>query len=201
VAKLHARGKNPNPCGTGVAPSEPEEGGMTLEDEVRKCCEDIEKLQRETKDLKGHCAEEVKEDVSGLESKLERLLRESRAAGKPGAPLPQPLEAVLAAWRHGCDRLRTHLKLVEAKSNLASARRLADDQYYVAAESALTTALRQVTDARAALPADDPELTALVQEIERAVADIHAKADSAAATLEKLVAHNEQLLAALDAAA
>jgi len=41
----------------------------------------------------------------------------------------------------------------------------------------------------------------LVQEIERAVADIHVRADSAAETLEKLVSHNEQLLAAIEKAA
>jgi len=175
---------------------------MALEDEVRKCCEDIEQLHRETQDLKGRCAEEAKKDLTGLEGRLNRLLSESRPAAKaPDAAVRQAVEGLLHAWRKGRDRLRTHLKLVEAKSNLATARRLADDQYYVAAESALTTALRQVAEARATLPADDAELTGLVQEIERAVADIHVRADSAAETLEKLVAHNEQLLAAIEKAA
>jgi len=81
---------------------------------------------------------------------------------------------------------------------LASAQRLARDQYYVAAESELTSALRLVREAGALLPAEDARLTGLVQKIERATREIKEQGQAAAARLEDVVEMNEHLLADLE---
>lgn len=174
---------------------------MTLEDNARKCCEDIEGVGQDAERLKGSCAEEAKKDLSGFEAKLERFRAEAREVRKKlDAGIREGLEGLIDAWNQTRDRLRAHLRLIDAKSSLASARRLAADQYYVAAESALTTALRQVTEARALLQKEDAHLTELVDAIEHAVNEIHEKADSAATTLEQVVACNERLLGELEQA-
>lgn len=175
---------------------------MTLEDDVRKCCDDIEGVRTDAERLKKTCGDDATKDLSTVESKLEHFASEANEVRRQlDAGVRQGLEGLVGRWRSVCDRLRAHLRLIEAKSVLASARRLAGDQYYVAAENELTVALRAVTEARDLLPADDAHLTELVQEIQHAVEDIHAKADSAAATLEKVVACNERLLAEFEQAA
>ena len=174
---------------------------MTLEDDVRKCCDDIEGVRTDAERLKRTCGDEATKDLSKVESKLERLSKEAGEVRRQlDAGAREGLEGLVSRWRDVRDRLRAHLRLIEAKSVLASARRLAADQYYVAAENELTVALRAVTEARASLPADDAHLAELVGAIQHAVEDIHAKADTAAATLEKVVACNERLLAELEQA-
>ena len=175
---------------------------MTLEEDARKCCDDIENVRTDTARLKKCCAEDAQKDLSTLESKLEGFLTEAKDVRKKlDAGMREGLEGMINRWHSARNRLRAHLQLVEAKSVLASARRLAMDQYYVAAERELTVALRLVTEARDLLSADDTHLTDLVREIEHAVEDIHVKADTTAATLEKVVACNERLLADLAQAA
>lgn len=175
---------------------------MTLEDDVRKTCEDIAGVRNDAERLKKTCGDEATKDLSSVESKLERFVSEAGEVRRQvDAGVREGLEGLISRWRDARDRLRAHLRLIEAKSVLASARRLAADQYYVAAENELTVALRTVTEARDLMPTDDAHLTELVQEIQRAVEDIHAKADTAAATLEKVVACNERLLAELEQAA
>jgi chromosome segregation ATPase len=174
---------------------------MTLEDNARKCCDDIEGIGQDTERLKGSCAQEAKKDLSSFEARLERFLTEAKEARKKlDAGIREGLEGLIDAWNQARDRLRGHLRLIDAKSSLASARRLAADQYYVAAESELTTALRRVTEARPFLQKEDVHLTELVEEIERAVKEIHEKADTAATTLEKVVASNERLLGKIEKA-
>ncbi len=175
---------------------------MTLEEDVRKCCEDIENVQQDTERLKQSCAGDAKKDLSTVEAKLERFLTDARDVRKKlDAGVREGLETLVTRWRSARNRLRAHLHLVEAKSVLASAHRLASDQYYVAAENELTVALRLVNEARDLLPGVDAHVTELVRDIEHAVEDIHAKADTAAATLEKVVACNERLLAEMGEAA
>ncbi len=175
---------------------------MTLEDEARKCCDDIENVRHDTERLKQSCADEAKKDLSTVEAKLERFLAEAGDVRKKlDTGMRDGLEALVTRWRDARNRLRAHLQLIEAKSVLGSARRLASDQYYVAAENELTVALRLVNQARDLLPGADAHVTELVRDIERAVEDIHAKADTAAATLEKVVARNERLLAEIADAA
>lgn len=88
--------------------------------------------------------------------------------------------------------------LAEAKSTLASAERLAKGQYYVAAESALTTALRLLQEARTLMPSKDARLTELVEKMERAVERFKRTSQAAAARLQSVVATNERSLADLE---
>ncbi|MFI5398025.1 MAG: hypothetical protein ACHQ9S_21010 [Candidatus Binatia bacterium] len=171
---------------------------MTLEDDVRKCCNDIESVRNDTERLKKTCGEEAKKDLSSVEAKMDRFGSEAKAVrSKLDAGVREGLEGLISAWRDARNRVRAHLRLIEAKTALASARRLAADQYYVAAENELTVTLQHVTEARALLPSDDARVAELVEDIQRAVADIHVKADTTAATLEKVFACNERLLAEL----
>lgn len=175
---------------------------MTLEDDARKCCADIENVRHHTQRLKERCADDAKKDLSTLEAKLDRFLAEAKdVRNKLDSGMREGLEALVTRLRGAHARLRAHLQLIEAKSVLASARRLAADQYYVAAENELTVALRLVNEACDLLPGADAHVTDLVREIEHAVQDIHAKADTAAATLERVVACNERLLAEIAQAA
>jgi ElaB/YqjD/DUF883 family membrane-anchored ribosome-binding protein len=171
---------------------------MTLEDDVRKCCEDIEHVRDDAERLKKTCGEETKKDLSNVEAKMDRFLSEAKdVRQKLDAGVREGREGLLSAWREARNRVQAHLRLIEAKSVFASARRLAADQYYVAAENELSIALRHVTEAQVLLPSDDTRVAELVEDIQRAVADIRAKADTAADTLGRVVACNERLLAEL----
>jgi len=107
-------------------------------------------------------------------------------------------QALVEAWRATCDRLRANLRLIEADNRLPAAQRLARDQYYVAAESELTTALRLVREAAALLPAKDVHLAGLVQKIQRTMKEIKANGHAAAARLDDVVEMNERLVADLE---
>lgn len=174
---------------------------MSKDDDLRKCCDDIEEVERNVKRLKTSGGDQAKQDLSKFEVKFERFVRDAREASqKLGADMREGWEGFVTAWKEAENRMRTHFRLIEAKGMLASARRLAKDQYYVAAESELMAALRIVVDAQmnSLVPGKDPYLAELVKEIEQAVTDIRAKAQTAAAALEKVVASNERLLAEFD---
>jgi len=172
---------------------------MSIDDEVRQCCEDIEEVRNDADRVRKAGAEEAKKHLADFDSKLARFLHEAREVRqKLDAGIREGLEGLVNAWREGRDRLRAHLRLIEAESMLASARRLAKDQYYVAAESELTSALRAVREAGRSFPAEDAHLTELVQKIERATRYIKEEGEAAAARLEEVVETNERLLAELE---
>lgn len=171
---------------------------MARKEDLKKCCDDIEEVQRDVKRLKTSGRNEAEGHLSKFEAKFEHFVNDARdVSEKFGADVREGWEGFVTAWREAENRLRTHFRLVEARGMLASARRLAKGQYFVAAESELMAALRIVVDAQmiSLVPGKDPHLAELVREIEEAVTDIRAKAQTAAATLEKVVASNERLLA------
>lgn len=175
---------------------------MSLEDDVRKCCDDIERVHSDTKRVKTSHAAATKEDLSKLEAKVGRFRHEAAEARKKlDSGVREGLEGLVNAWRDARDRLRGHLRLIEAKSVLKSAQRLAADQYYVAAEKELAVVLALVKEAQPLLPRRDTELADLVQRIERAVADIRTQASTTAAALEQVATDNERLLGQLDESA
>jgi len=172
---------------------------MTLEDDVRHCCDDIEGVHDNAQRVRKTGAEEAKSHLAKFDSKIEHFLRDARdVRRKLDAGIREGFEGLVEAWREARDRLRGHLELIEAKSNLASAQGLAKDQYYVAAESALTTALRQAQEAHALLRSEDVHLGELVKKIERAVEDVREQGQAAAEQLESVVATNERLLEELE---
>ncbi|MFQ5667806.1 MAG: hypothetical protein ACE5I7_15445 [Candidatus Binatia bacterium] len=94
-----------------------------------------------------------------------------------------------------------HLRLMEAKRFLASARRLAREGDFVAAENALSAATQDVTDARSLLPAGDAGVAELTRAIEQAVAEFRTNAQAAVANIEDAVKSSSRLLAEFDQAA
>jgi len=172
---------------------------MTLEDDVRRCWEDIEGVHNDAERVRKSCADDAKPDLSKFDSKLEDFRRQAHdARQKLDSGLREGFEGLVATWREGRDRLRGRLRLIEAKSSLASARRLAKDQYYVAAERELTTALRLIQEARPLLPAADGHLKELLDEIEHAIEDFKQESEAAAVRLESVVTTNERLLVELE---
>ena len=175
------------------------EGAMTIEDDVRECCDDIEEVHNDAERLRRDSADEAKEHLAKFDSKLEQFLHDAREVRqKLDAGIREGLEGLVSSWRARRDRLRAHLRLIEAENMLASARRLAKDQYYVAAESELTSALRLVQETGMLLGAEDASLTELVQKIERATREIKEQGQAAAERLESVVETNERLLAELE---
>lgn len=172
---------------------------MALEDDARRCCEDIESVRSDVERVRKAGSEDAKRHLAQLESKLERFVRDARdVPQKLESGIREGLEGLVTGWREGRDRLSAHLRLIDAKSTLASAQRLAKDQYYVAAESALTSALRQIQEASASLPAEDAHVNELVEKIQRAIVEIKEEGEAAGARLESVVAMNERLLAELE---
>jgi hypothetical protein len=172
---------------------------MTLEDEARKCCEDIEGIGNDAERVRKAGAEGAKQHLENFDSKLQRFLAEAREVRrKLDAGIRDGLDGLVSAWRDGRDRLNAHLRLIEAKSTLASAQRLANDAHYVDAESALAGALQLVQDARQLMPTGDAHLDALVEEIEHAIREIKYQGEAAATRLEGVVAANERFLADLE---
>ena len=172
---------------------------MTLEEDVRRCCDDIEGVHENAQRVRESGAEEAKQHLAKFDSKFEQFLSNAQdVRRKLDAGIREGFEGLVEAWRDARDRLRGHLGLIEAKSNLASAQRLAKDQYYVAAESALTTALRQAQEARALLGSEDAHLNELVEKIERVVEDVREQGQATAERLEGVVTTNERLLEELE---
>lgn len=172
---------------------------MTLDDDVRECCDDIESVNTDAGRVRKAAAEDVKKHCAKVDSQLERFQRDAAEARKKlEAGIRDGLDGLVSAWREGRNRLRAHLRLIEARSVLASAQRLAKDQYYVAAESELTSALRLVREACTLLGTEKPPASELVEKIEHAIADIKREAQAAGEQLESVVATNERLLANLE---
>ena len=172
---------------------------VSIEDEVRQCCEDIEEVHNDAERVRKAGEQTGKQHLAKLDSKLDRFLHDAREIRqKLDTGIREGMEGLVNAWRATRDRLRAHLRLIEADNMLASAQRLARDQYYVAAESELTSALRLVQEAGALLPADHAHLTELVQKLEGATQKIKEEGQAAAARLEDVVRTNERLLADLE---
>ncbi len=172
---------------------------MSIEDEVRQCFEDIEDVRNDAERVRKADAENAKKHLAKFDSKFDRFLHDAREVRqKLDAGVREGLNGLVTAWRERRDRLRAHLRLIEAENMLASAQRLARDQYYVAAESALTSALRLVQESCALMPAEDAHLTEMVHKIEHATRDIKEEGQAAAARLEGVVEMNERLLADLE---
>jgi ElaB/YqjD/DUF883 family membrane-anchored ribosome-binding protein len=172
---------------------------MSVDDDARKCCEDIEEVRNDAERVRKAGAEGARKHLANFDSKFERFLHDARdVRQKLDAGIREGLEGLVTTWRERRDRLRAHLRLIEAEDMLASAQRLAKDQYYVAAESELTSALKAVQEAGALLPAADAHLSELVQKIERATQEIKEEGQAAAARLESIVETNERLLAELE---
>lgn len=161
-------------------------------DDVKKCCAEIEKVRSDAERLKEHCPEEAKEHLSSFENKLERLAKEAQDASERG--VRAGLESVVGTWNSARDRLVAHLRLIEAKSFLASARRLAGEEDFVGSKNELAAAVQCVKDARELLSGEDAHLAHLERQIEQAVADIQATAAAATNSIEQVVAENERLL-------
>jgi hypothetical protein len=99
------------------------------------------------------------------------------------------------AWNSAHDRLVAHLRLIEAKSFLSSARRLAgEEEDFVGSKNELASAVQCVKDARQLLGGEDSHLAHLERQIEQAVADIQTTAAAATNSIEQVVAENERLL-------
>jgi hypothetical protein len=172
---------------------------MSIDDDVRRCCEDIEKVRDDAERVRKAGAESARKHLANFDSKFERFLHDAgEVRQKLDAGIREGLESLVTAWRERRDRLRAHLRLIEADNMLSSAHRLAKDQYYVAAESGLTSALKLVQEAGALLPAEDAHVAELVQKIERATREIKKEGEAAAARLENVVETNERLLAELE---
>ena len=172
---------------------------MSIDDEVRRCCDDIENVRNEAGRVRKAVEPDAKQHLAKFDSKIERFLHDAREVQqKLDAGIREGLDGLVTAWRERRDRLRAHLRLIEADNMLASAQRLARDQYYVAAESQLTSTLRLVQEAGALLPTEDAHLTELVQKIERATQEIKEEGQVAAERLEGVVETNERLLADLE---
>lgn len=171
---------------------------MAQDEDLRKCLEDIEGVQADARRLRRRWADEAKDDLSRVEPKIEKFKRDARETSEKFAEgIREGWDEFVAAWRGSTDRMRAHLRLIEVKNVVASARRLAAEQYYVAAEAELTAALRMVLEARAVFPPDDPKVVELMRDIDRAVSEIRVNGQAAAAQLEKIAASNEKLLAAI----
>lgn len=171
---------------------------MAQEDDLRKCLEDIEGVKADANRLRTRWAEGAKEDLSRVEPKIDKFKRDAREwSEKLASGIREGWDEFVAAWRGSSDKMRANLRLIEVKNILVSARRLAAEQYFVAAEAELTAALRIVLEARAVLPPDDPKIVELVRDIDRAVAEIRLNGQVAAFQLEKVAASNEKLLAAI----
>jgi hypothetical protein len=172
---------------------------MSIEEDVRECCDDIEDVRNDAERVRKAGAEGTKQHLAKFDSKLERFLHDARdVRQKLDAGIREGLDGLVTAWRGRRDRLRAHLRLIEAENMVASAQRLAKDQYYVAAESELTSALRKVHEAGPLLPAEDAHLGELVDKIERATRAIKEQGQAAAERLEGVVEINERLLAELE---
>jgi hypothetical protein len=176
-----------------------EELAMTLEDDARKCCADIEGVGNDADRVRKGWVEDAKPHLANFDSKLQRFLAEAREVRrKLDAGIREGLDGLVNAWRDGRDRLSAHLRLIEAKSTLTSAQRLANERHYVTAESALAGALRLIQDARDLLGTQDAHMTELVEQIEHAIREIKHEGEAAATSLEGVVAANERLLADLE---
>ncbi|MFQ5666388.1 MAG: hypothetical protein ACE5I7_08130 [Candidatus Binatia bacterium] len=168
---------------------------MSLEDDVRRCCDEVEGVHKDAQRVKQRCCDEAKKDLSAFEERLEQARRDVHAASETlNRGVRQELEAVVSGWRNAHERLAAHLRLIEAKSFLAAARRLAGEGDFVGAKNELAAAMDDAKEARALMPGKDVHLAELTRGIERAVEEIHAEAEAATDRIEEAVAHNERLL-------
>lgn len=174
---------------------------MALEDDVRHCCEEVDQMRERAKQAKKQAPPELRRHFSSLEGCIERFSGEARqAAEKLRSGTREGLDRMVETWREAQGRVSGHLRVIEAKSFLVSAKRLATEGDFVAAGNELAAAVRDAKEAARFIPSKDEHLVELTREIERAAADVEAKATSTTAHIEDALKRNERLLEELDQA-
>src|SRR5438128_2499261 len=107
---------------------------MARDHDLEDCRQDIQRMHDDVTRLKGSCTDDARQDLSRLEPQLGRFLREARDAGeKFGNGVRDGFDGLVSSWHDARHRLYGQFRLIEAKGMLASAKRLAEAQYYVAA--------------------------------------------------------------------
>lgn len=171
---------------------------MTVDEEVRKCCEEIESIRHKADGLKSRG--EADEHLARWERAVEPFVKQAREAGTKLDRAPsEGLQKLVEGWRSACDRLAGHLRLIEAKSFLASARRLAEQDDFVGAQNELTAAVGDLREASALLPEHDFRLRQVEEAVQQAAAELNAKASASIGAIEKAVEHTTSLLDQLHA--
>lgn len=166
---------------------------MTIEEEVRKCCKEIESILHDAEKLKESPG--TGEHLAKWEESVESFARQAREAGAKLDRVPsEGLQKLVEGWRGARDRLVGHLRLIEAKSFLASARRLASQDDFVGAQNELSAAVRDVREAHAQLPDHDSHLEQMERAVEQAAAELRTKAGASIGTIEKAVERADSLL-------
>jgi hypothetical protein len=175
---------------------------MTIEEDVRKCCSEVESIRKEAERLRSKCNDETRKSFSRFDSKLERFVREAgEATEKLNAGLREGLERLVAAWQGAGARLSAHLRLIEAKGFLMGARRLAGEGDFLGAENELKAAVRDVQEAQKLMPGGDEHVNQLLRDIDSAVEAIRSHGAAATADIEATLRHNDELLDELGGAA
>lgn len=175
---------------------------MALEDDVRKCCDEAEKIRERASRIRDRCREEAQESYSQFEKKLERFLSEVREVrDKLSRGTREGAERFVERWKEIQGALHAHLLLVEAKGFLVSARRLAAEEDFVAAQNELAAAIRDVQEAQRLLPAKSEHLQALLREIESVRDAIRTSASDAHAEINRVVRESDRLLQEIGEAA
>ena len=166
---------------------------MTFEDEVRDTCREIESARHDAEKLK--CCEGTGEHLAKWERVVEPFARQAHeAAAKLDQGAFEGLQKLVEGWRNARNRIMAHLRLIEARGFLASARRLTSEGDFIGAKNELSAAIRDVHEAREQLPEADAHLTEVEQAVERATAELGAKAKTAMDAIEKAVKHTNTLL-------
>jgi septation ring formation regulator EzrA len=166
---------------------------MTVEDEVRKCCKEIESIRHDAEKLKKRA--DTDEHLARWEHSVEPFVQQARDAGAKLEREPaEGLQKLVDGWRSARDRLAGHLRLIEAKSFLTSARRLAGQDDFVGAQNELGEAVRDVREARPQLSEHDFHLEQVAKAVEQAAAELSAKAGASIGAIEKAVERTNSLL-------
>jgi hypothetical protein len=171
---------------------------MTIEEDVRKCCKEIESVRHDAEKLKKR--DDTGEHLAKWERTVEPFTRDAReATAKLDRGASEGLQKLVDRWRSARHRLEAHLQLIEAKSFLASARRLASEDDFIGAKNELIAAIRDLHEARAHLPEHDSHLNEMEKAAEQAAAEVGAKAATAIGAIEKAVQNTNSLLDKLHA--
>lgn len=180
-------------------PGDNEGDADMLDDEIRKCCREVEGMEREVQRLRVQGGDEAKQSLSRFDAKWQRFVHEVHETSERwNAGARQGLDHIVGSWRGVYDSLRAHLRVVEAKGFLMSARRLTGQEEFVAAENELESAVQDFKEAQSLLPEQDTHLRELVGDIETAVTEIRGKAATATERIERVLARATHLVEELD---
>jgi hypothetical protein len=171
---------------------------MPLDDEVQRRSDELKRLREETDRVKKNSPAEVGGHLARFEKRLEKLAGEVRdTARKLESGVRGELEEMLRAWDEAKTRMGGHLRLIEAKAFLVSAKRMAAEGDVIGAENELASAIADAKEASQLLVGDDT-LEKLTREIMQAAASLRAKAASLTADIESAVRRTEDLLEGLE---